>query len=257
MTSATQFPYTNYDVENCFCSPRKVSTSEIVNFAKTADNLANQILSQDAPVAYQGPVVIRSSHYYHPSPFFWPIYPPSPSVVVINNGPHSSASPVNRDRNKEKDNGAAILVGIVAVAVGGIALYSLGAGIATYNDTNQELADTQQFQERLFIAPNADAKEQALIQEANNAANLKNRICTRLKNSALANLALRTGLFASCGIALAGAVAATPALMTAGGVVGLVSVGGMLFKWGFDTSDKANVRDAQHLKGSVQYLKTL
>src|SRR5262249_9029422 len=161
-------------------------------------------------------------------------------------------TPENKKKNEE---GAAFVLAFISTIVAGIALYSLGSSIAAYQDASQELEDTQEFKQTLSeqqlyrgIPPDL----QNHIGEAAQAVKLKDRICSRIKNSAIGDIILRTALLGSASAALSGAgivltgaaVASTTAssLMTGGIIAGLITTGGILFKLGFDNTDKANLR---------------
>lgn len=235
-----------FGFSNIFIKPTTANMqSDLNTFAARSNNLADQILSQHEPKAYTGPVIIHDYHYYHPSPFFW--YDPSPRVVVVNPRPISQ-------KDKDKDN--AVLIGVIATVVGGIALYYLGASIAGYQDATQELDDTTQFQRRLAsYAENASDHNQNKINAAGHVAYLNGRICSRIRNSCIVDIALRTAMVGACGLALAGAITTTPAYMTAGAIAGVVTTGIMLFKWGFNGTDRSNIRDAYALKESLKLMK--
>jgi hypothetical protein len=247
MTSSAQLQTPAFSIprSGLYATPAVVQ-SEIKTFAAKTNHLADQILSQNEPKAYTGPVIIHDHHYYQPYPMFW--YDPGPRYVVINNG-HCA------DDRRREDNGAAVIIGILSAIVAGVALYSLGSSIAAYQDSNQELTETFEFQGMLNSNPTAaNPKEQQRIDEAYQVAHLKGRICTRIKHSAISDIFLKTALFSAAAISLTGAFATAPALMTAGMVGGLVVGGGMLFKWGLDSTDKSNIRDALAIKDRIQNL---
>lgn len=252
MTTSTQFhnPPFNISRQGFNMISASAVQAEIKTFATKANHLADQILCQEEPKSYTGPVIIHSHHYYQPWPMFW--YNPGPRYVVIDN---RTSCPGDR---KKDDQVAALLIGIISAAVAGVALYSLGSSIAAYNDASQELADTQDFQEKLNFSPrNSGEKEQEKIDEAYQISNLKGRICNRIKSSAANDIVLKASLCSAAGASLAGAIVTAPALITAGVVAGLISTGGLLFKWGFDSTDNCNRRDAQALKASISHLKSL
>lgn len=252
MSSVPQFlnPAFSIPRQGFYIPSAAAMQSEIKTFAAKANNLADQILSQNEPKAYSGPVIIHDHHYYQPYPMFW--YDPGPRYVVINNNNSS------HDNRKKEDKSGAIIVGIISAIVAGVALYSLGSSIAAYQDAKEELTDTQEFQQKLNCCPSStDPKEQGRIDEAYQIANFKGRICSRIKSSAISDIALKAALFGAAGVALTGAITTAPALMTGGMIAGLVTTGGLLFKWGFDSTDKSNMRDAQSMKASVLHFNQL
>lgn len=277
MTSSAQFYDTKAQSRTCFFTPSaSIVRSEIGVFASKADSLANQIIAQENPSTYNGPVVIRDHHYYPSSPFFWPFYQPKPSVVVVNDSSCSASASKSSSHKDEKDNHAGLLfIAGAAAVVSGIAIYYLGAAKAAYDDANELLGETLDFKEKLSAYQHTvNQEEKALVNEACHTANLKERICKRTKNSASMNILLRSGMLLGCIPTIAGAVlksgvlrsydfippsviAAAPTLLMAGCVTGVLSLSGILFKWGFDSTDKANLRDAQSLKNSVLVLNQL
>lgn len=222
--------------------------SEIEAFASKAKHLAEQILSQNNPKAYTGPIIIHDHHYYQPWPMFW--YDPGPRYVVIDRP--------SRDSKRNDDESARILIGVISTVAAAIALYSLGSSIASYRDSSQELADTQEFQGKLnFIPRDIEEKDQEKICKAYQIADLKGRICTRVKNSAINDIILKSSFFIGAGVTATAAFVNAPGLITAAGIGTLVAGGGLLFKWGFDSTDKSNIRDAEYLKAFVSELKKI
>lgn len=209
-------------------------------FLSKADNMACEIIAKHNSTNYEGPVVIRHYHHYN-TPFWWytPYYNPT-YIVVPNDRGH---------RSHYKDDGSAILVGIVAAVVGGIALYGAGSAITRVEDSSNELNDTRDFKNDL---QKRDLQEQ---QGINKAVSLKERICRRIQNSAIWDLTLRITMVAACATALAGAITSTPVFITAGVIAGLAIGAGMLIKWGVESSDARNYRDAQALRAVIHDLK--
>jgi hypothetical protein len=229
--------------------PQRNIRQDIQSFATKADALADQILSANQPqvsCSHEPVVIIR---HYH-SPWYSPFWYYHPQPIFINN----SCSDRGRSNNKDRD--AQILLGIAATVIGAVAMFALGSAIPRYTDASSELSETADFNARLQYS-NPRQQDAELVNEAKYAGSLKERICSRIKRSAEADVALRTLLVAGCGATLAGLIVSNPAFVTAGVVAGLVAGGGMLFKWGFDSSDKQNIRDAHALKGSIQQLNQL
>ena len=241
----------NNNFSNHFYINPQMLTSDVKEFAKTTDNMAKEILAINTPVEkYNGPVVFRHYHYYN-DPFYFspgPFWYPQP-VVVVNDG--------YQGRRRKEDDNTAVIVGIAAAVVGGIALYTVGSGINKVKDANRELQETHEFQRKLDRYAQFSGIDQNIVYNAREVAHVKERICNRIKDSAVGDLALRVTLAASCIVALAGAFAGASALMTAGIIFNLVAVGGMLFKWGLDSSDTDNLRDAYMLRNRIEQLKTL
>jgi len=229
--------------------PKTIRT-QVQAFAERADTLANEILHRkedgDQPSSNrERTVIIRN--YYNPwyTPFFWSPWPQP--VYVVSHDSH----------RRDNDNDIRVLVGLVAAVVGGIALFAVGAAIPRYHDSEHELENTHEFQQRLQETT-IDDGDAALIEEAKTAAFFKERVCKRIRNSALADLALRITISIGCGMALGAALTVgSGAFMVAGIVTAFVGGGAMLFKWGLESSDKRNIRDSQALLASVARLHTL
>lgn len=213
--------------------------NDVEKFVSKADAMAHEIIAKNTSTTYEGPVVMRHYHYYN-SPFWWyhPVFIYTPYRPC-----HSGR------RGHAKDDGAAILIGATAAIVGGAALYAVGSSINRIQDAKTELRETRAVINKVarhFLARNEeDIAVHASIEKM---AKLKERICNRVLNSAAWDLALRVALFVGCGSALFGAIAGAPALISAGAIGSLVVGGGMLFKWGLDSSDRKNYRDAVALR---------
>lgn len=230
---------------------RQVSSQAIRNqihqFAGKAEGLANQILGENSTQSYQGPVIIRN--HYHYSPFYSSWFYPQPSVIIVDGG---------RGRRQNNDNTASLILGIVATLGTLIASYAVGSAIARHNDASLELQDASESLHNFYqYAGYATHNDQEVIQEAIHASSLKQRICARIKNSAVGDLALRITLAVGLGTVAAGAFAASPSLLAVGAVLGVISAAAMLIKWGYESSDKSNIRDAQNLQASLIHLKQL
>lgn len=267
MPSATNFQNIPFTPKNCWMPNTAIVRSEITSFASKANSLADQILSQNEPATYSGPVVIHDHHYYEPSyPLFWQ---PRPRVIVVDSPscPRQCPAPSAKPSGKGKDD-KAVFIGVAAAVIGGATLYSLGSSISAYQDAGAELEETNMFQHKLRAYQDTVGEDQQeLVYHARQAASLKERICSRIQSSAATDIFLKSSMAAACGSALAGAAMEVysvslivagaqlaPALITGGAIAGCATAAGMLFKWGFDSTDKANLRDAQSLKDSVQLL---
>lgn len=229
----------------------KIDT-KVNNFVESASNLANQILAPDVK-SHEGPIVIRNHyHYYHPSPWYAsPWFYPQPTVVVVN-GRHDYV----RQERREKEDGCGILIGVIATIGALFASYAIGCAVVKHNDAKKELDATHKFQRSLskfeLQSPN-DAP--IFLNDVNSAAKLKERICSRIKNSAVWDLALRISVAVGLGVTALGAFIACPPLLAVGAILTVATLAGMLFKWGFESSDKANKADAQALQNKIFMLK--
>ena len=222
--------------------------SNIKHFADKANDLANQLLAPKN-ASYNGPVVIRNNYYYSYSPFYSPWFYSRPSVIVVDNG--------RGRRSNEQDNAKNLLLG-VALTVGALVMsYFVGSAFSSYQDADRECTEARESQIKFAnYRPYVSPKDFPLLEEARIATSLKDRICSRIRDSAVWDLALRVGVTSGLVIGAVGAFTCLPVLGV-GLSIGVISAGAMLFKWGFDTNDRKNILDAQDLKASVLNLRQL
>lgn len=222
--------------------------NEVNQFADKANNLANQLLAPKN-TTYKGPIIIRN-HYYYESPFYTPWFYSRPRpVIYFDNSGH---------RRDQDNKGGSILLGVIATIGMFIASYAVGSAIASHNDAGQELDETRDTQQRFSSYKSyTGAQEQPLLREATYAARLKERICSRIKNSSAWDLALRVALTVGLALTAIGAFTAASPLMGLGVILSICSLTALLFKWGFESMDKSNTRDAQALRDSLYKLKLI
>ncbi|HEV8052863.1 MAG TPA: hypothetical protein VGP47_10245 [Parachlamydiaceae bacterium] len=225
--------------------------SNIDQFADKANDLANQLLAP-ANSSYTGPVIIRNNHYYSYSPFYSPWFYSRPSVIVVNNNGR------NR-RSNEQDNGKNALLGVVLTVGAVIMSYFIGTAFSSYQDAQRECKEARGSHKKFanfqaYVSP----KDYPLLDEARIATGLKDRICSRIRDSALWDLSLRTAVTAGLVLGALGAFSICPPVV---GILGLAicttSAAAMMFKWGFDSTDRANIRDAQELRISAANIKQI
>lgn len=224
---------------------------ELKSFLNRSTQLANEIIAKHTRTACEGPVVIRHYHYYN-SPWwlFRPVSFYQPSVVYVRDDRNHG-----RRGNDSRDRGAAALVGITAAIVGGISLYATGTSISRLQDASKELATTREFKREVaYQARVASPNQRAHISLVRKIVQVNERICSRIQNSAAWDLALRISLVVGCGVAIAGAIVASPYIMMSGATGGLIAGGAMLLKWGIEASDSHNFREAQALKMMIRNL---
>ena len=219
---------------------------EVKQFATKANQLADQILNENSASTYEGPVIIRNHYHYSPwcNPWF---FNPYPSVVVVGDHP--------RRRQRDDDSGR-ILIGILATVGALIASYAIGTAIATHNDARQEVEEATDAHEK-FKRFGMSPTEQELVGAALEASHLKMRICSRIKGSATADLALRVSLAVGLGAVAGGAFAAAAPVLAIGVASSVVIAASMLIKWGYESSSKSSLRDAQVLKDRLNHLQQL
>ncbi|MEI8365818.1 MAG: hypothetical protein WCF65_05300 [Parachlamydiaceae bacterium] len=224
--------------------------ADLRSFANQTRNMANEMLSAQRGESHSGPTVI---HYYHDynrpwwnrscNPFWSPFF-----VQPVYIFPSQS-----RSYNDNRGNNNNVLIGIAAAIVGGVAAFFVGSGISALEDSTDALEDThiqhQKFKD--YASQRSQPEEQQKIQQALYAASLKERICRRIKSSAVSDLVFRVGVLAGATFAFLGAVCTHPAWITAGIVTGCVFGLAMIFKAGLG-SDKHNFRDAAELKQVVE-----
>ncbi len=224
--------------------------SGVSQIAQNAAAFAGRILQGEGPAGGSNRVDVH--HHYGYSPYWWFMPYSSPSVVYVGPG-------ADRARRSEEESGQRVLIGVIAMVVGAIALFATGSAIGRCQEASHDLEDSELAKDKLNrYQREAPAGDQALVNEARLATELKARVCKRIKDSAIIDLALRVGLLAGCGLLLAGAFATFPAaFLLAGAVTSFTAGGAMLFKWGFETTDKQNSRDALAIRDSVRRLATL
>ena len=219
--------------------------TEVNQFSRKADHLANQILApKDIP--YEGPVIIRERYYI--SPFYTPWYYPSHSYYVVG----------RQGRGRDNgDNAARLVIGILATIGVFVMAKAVGDAVVAFKDSQRELNETDAEKEKLNnLSTVAKPEDQAIIAQANDALELKERICSRIRNSAVWDLALSVSLTAGLALTAIGAFVCPP-LALAGIALTVVAATSIMFKWGFDSRDSENQRDAHDLKARVAGLKEL
>lgn len=218
----------------------------VKHIAQNTNNFANHFISANDNQTSSRTVVHH--HYgYSYIPSWWYFYP-QPMVVVDGGG-----------RGSNDDGAARLLIALFAAAVGGIALYAVGAAIGRLQASRQDLSDARSAQNLLErYSRVASDNDKQYVEEAKHATSLKVKICKRIRNSAITDLALRIIMGVGCGMLLAGALATSPGcLLLAGSVAIATSGGAMLFKWGLESTDRQNGRDAESIRASVQLLNAL
>lgn len=217
-------------------------------FVGTADILAQDILNKE-PSQQPRPQVIH--HYHSGFGYGWstwdPIFYPTHRTIVID------SSNNRRDKSKEKDNGALVVLGVAAVVVGLVATFATGSALSRYNDSKEALNSTHEFASKLpFYSQALQNDDPALVIKANDILPVQERLCKRIKNSAMTDLFLRSvTLGASVATAVGTFATVSPAILTAGLITGSTAVVGMLFKAGYESVSSNDARDAMLIRDFV------
>ena len=170
-------------------------------------------------------------------------------MIVVDNG--------RGRRTNEQDDRKNILLGVILTVGALVMTYAVGSALSSYQDADRECENARKSQSefanyRAYASPS----DLPLLEEVRIASSLKDRICSRIKDSAKWDLALRISLTAGLVIGAVGSFTCLPVLGV-GLAIGTISAGAMLFKWGFESNDRKNLLDAQELRASVLNLKRL
>jgi hypothetical protein len=221
--------------------------SKVQDFANSANQFANQFFEK--PAVANNTEKVKVVHHYHSySPYysFWDHYSFWNQPVVI-----------IRDRSSKNDDDTNTkLFGAISIVGALIATYTVGIALSSMKELEQT---KRQEADLSLLDKNVAPEDQMLLKETKEAISLKGRICERLTNSATWDLRLR--LAVATGLAMTGYGALmTPVVTTtiqSGMVLTLASLGGILFKSGFESSSKANITDAKALKAVLNNLSHL
>lgn len=189
-----------------------------------------------------GRVHVHHHHYgYGYSPFWGrPVY-------VIDSGR-------SRKREDEKDRAFRLVAGITAAVIGAIAYFAVGINLGRSVEAEEELTDIRAFKREIHEIRNSTSQYDQLLPKLNRIADLKENVFRRIKNNAMSDLAGTVAIAAASTMVLSGALAAYYPLMTAGAVIGLGTGAVMLFKKGFDSTDRHHFRDAREILSVIDEL---
>jgi hypothetical protein len=226
--------------------PSSYIKAKIKDFAQKANLFADQFFASNNSNEYS----INHHHHYHSYSPFYSFYSPWWNPVIY-------VGDSRRARRDNDDESAKIFLSIIATIGTLVASYAIGIAWSRLNDANEELDQTKEFAKDLsYYQYDASLEDQILLAQAKEAVSLKDRICKRITNSATWDLAIRIAIAAGCALTAVSAVIAPPSLAI-GVSLTIISLSTMLFKWGFDGSEKANIRDAQFLKASLENFNRL
>lgn len=184
-------------------TPSAYSTSTIRDeahaFASSAEALARLILGTQATpsttsnstYAAPGHTTVVHHHTHSTGLSFWDYWWLSrPSqTVIVNPCPAPATSYTYERRNERKKNNDTnvagwVILGAAAVGAGIYAAYQRGVSQGKFNNINDELRMTREFKERFKMYSGLAPADQLLVNAAIKAAEMKERLCLHLANSA-------------------------------------------------------------------------
>lgn len=183
-----------------------------------------------------GRVHVHHHHYgYGYSPFWGrPVY-----VVE---------SPRRSRRNEdEKDRAFRAFVGIAAAIIGAVAYFAVGVNLGRSNEAEEELTDIRSFKREVRDIRHSTTQYDNLLPKLSRISELKENIFKRIKSNAMWDLAGTVAIAAASTLVVIGAIVASYPLMTIGAVVGLGAGAAMLFKKGFDSTERHHYHDAREI----------
>jgi len=209
--------------------------ADLKQFTNNTTNMVRDVLgAQNRPTGrVEGPVVFRTYRSYDP---FWPsVYQP---VYVTSYNP------------RPREDNSNVLTGIFAAVVVGVTTFFVGQAIGSLEDAERELDNAISEKQKFdgYSKHSATQQERLTATDVVRAAGLKERICRRIKESAITDLILRVGLLAGASLVLIGAIYTAPAWISSGLVVSCAATALMLFNWGLNSTDRNNIRDAEELR---------
>lgn len=236
---------TDCSYTQCRAVPTGILKDAVRDFVVKTDAFVQPLIG-DALLA----TAIAPVHHYHHSSGWYPWYQPS-RVVVVDTGNSTRSSSTSSKRSKE-DKTLAIVATIAAL----VAIYTVGSSVARYNDARHELTEASDFQDLLEGAKdNPEETDRTLAFHAEKAAGLKERICRRMKNSALTDTVLRVSLLGGLIATAASAYVGNAAVLNTSLATNLVAGSLIMLKLGYDSFSNANARDAHSLRAQLIHLR--
>jgi hypothetical protein len=226
----------------------------VVSAKKVADKILQPLssFSQTSSVNSSGNVKIHHHHHHCHDYYGWGYVPfwSRPTYVI---------TPYDSYRNQREDNNGALrfFVGLVSTAVGAAAFYAIGSFAKSFGKVERKLVENRTFTAELknFKEVNTETAESAdLVNKLERIANLREKILQRMRKNNIFNLAATVTTAAACVIAVVGAVLGSPAAMAAGTLIGLGVGAVVMVKWGMDTTESKQNRDARALLQAVNEL---
>lgn len=166
-----------------------------------------------------------------------------------------------RGEEKSKDNSALFVIGgIIFSILFGYSAYQTGKSISEISQTNIEIKETSEFKNRVYgfhgelFARGADNQHVNQLQKI---ANLKESIFVQIRAHAISKLVFMVTLAVGATLGIAGALAASSALLLTGVGISILAVGGLLVRWGIDSGDKGLLKTSRKLKEATLELLNL
>lgn len=248
-------------------TPQKAVDVEVNQYLTKSAQLAKQILApSECGYTQQNRNIgrVQINNYNFGGPSYTPMIIPVPTAPVyhVHTAPQYHVHHVPQHAQKEKEgpgDGLRILVGIAAAILGGFAIYKVGQIINHIRGAGEELEENKQFQGRIrdwnYGLMDAGQGDNAAIRAMKTISEKRHSIFSRIKENAVLNLIIAISTVATAIFAIAGAVIGSWALLGLGLVSGLAVAGSFLFKMGYASSDKRDLKDAQVIKEQLDLLK--
>ncbi|CRX39394.1 hypothetical protein [Estrella lausannensis] len=248
-------------------TPQKTVDVEVNQYLAKSAQLAKQILAPSECGYTQenrniGRVQVNNYNFGSPScmPMMIPLH--TAPVYHVHTAPHYHVHHNPQHARQEKEgpsDGLRWIVGLAAAVMGGFAIYKVGQIINHIRAAGEELDENRQFQGRIrdwnysLIAQGQG--DSAALRALKTISEKRQSIFSRIKENAVLNLIIAISTVATAIFAIAGAVVGSWALLGLGLASGLAVAGSFLFKIGYASSDKNDVKDAQVLKEQIDLLK--
>lgn len=145
-----------------------------------------------------------------------------------------------RRNEKEMSDGTRAAVGIIGSLIMLVGSYFIGKSIEARNDASEKLDETKAFRKEFKIQQNYHNSD-----SIDTITKATKRVLKRSIASANWAIALKVALVAGAAIAVIGAITANPVVAAVGGGVVLLAGCALLVKWGIESANRANKRDAR------------
>lgn len=236
-----------------------IFATPVVDFLKSCNTLADEVETVNTPSApsrvYIGRVERRPSYSW--------------TFISFGNTYHTRSADRSerrrgegeRGEEKSKDNSALFVIGgIIFSILFGYSAYQTGKSISEISQTNIEIKETSEFKNRVYgfhgelFATGADNKHVDQLQKI---AKLKESIFVQIRAHAISKLVFMVTLAVGATLGIAGALAASSALLLTGVGISILAVGGLLVRWGIDSGDKGLLKTSKKLRNASIELLSL